>query len=226
MHGPAATRTPGPVSRERGLFVVLEGVEGAGKSTQAARLCRRLERDDVRHRFVREPGGTDVGERIREVVLDPGIEIADEAELLLMLAARAQFVRRVAEPALARGEVVIADRYELSTFAYQGMARGLGLERVRTLNRFATGGLEPDLTVVLEVSAEEARRRRGSGAGDRLERAGSEFHERVAGAYGRLACSEDGVVVVDGGGSVEEVEGRVVAELRARWPAVFSPQEP
>lgn len=213
------------MSRESGLFVVFEGVEGAGKTTQAVRLARRLEDHGVPHRLVREPGGTEAGERIRRVVLDPGIAVAPETELLLMLAARAEFVRRLVEPAVAGGEVVVADRYELSTFAYQGIARGLGLERVRELNRFATGGLQADVTVVLELDPEEARRRRGGGAGDRLEEAGEAFHARVAEAYARLARSEERIVPVDGSGPEEDVEERVTEELRARWPGLFAPPD-
>lgn len=213
------------MSRERGVFVVFEGIEGAGKSTQASRLSRRLDRHGVPHELAREPGGTEAGERIRGVVLDPGIGLSDETELLLMLAARAELVRGVVEPALARGDVVIADRYELSTFAYQGVARGLGLDRVRELNRFATGGLEADLTILLEVAPDEARGRRGDGAGDRVEAAGGAFHRRVAGAYARLSAADDRTVAVDAAGSEADVEARVAAELAARWPGVFPPAD-
>ncbi len=213
------------MSRERGVFVVFEGVEGAGKSTQASRLSRRLDRHGVAHELAREPGGTDAGERIRSVVLDRGIAISDETELLLMLAARAELVREVVEPALSRGEVVIADRYELSTFAYQGVARGLGLDRVRDLNRFATGGLEADVTFLLEVAPEEARRRRGDAAGDRVEEAGDAFHRRVAEAYARLAAPDDRIVTVEADGPEAEVEASVADELAARWPGVFPPAD-
>lgn len=201
--------------------MVLEGVEGSGKTTQAGRLARRLEARGVAHTVVREPGGTEAGERIRRVVLDPELEVAPETELLLILAARAEFVRRRVEPALARGEVVLADRYELSTLAYQGIARGLGLERIRLLNRFATGGRRPDVTVVLLVDPEEGRRRAADLPADRLEREGASFHEEVARAYRRLVREEPGVVAVDGTGSPSEVEERILEELAARWPPVF-----
>lgn len=170
---------------------------------------------------MREPGGTEAGERIRSVVLAPELEVAAETELLLLLAARAEFVRRRVEPALARGEVVLADRYELSTFAYQGMARGLGLERVRSLNRFATGGRRPDATLVLLVDPEEGRRRRGDRPADRMEREDDAFHAEVARAYERLAREEPGAVAVDGSGSPDEVERRIVERLADRWPSVF-----
>lgn len=203
-----------------GFFLVFEGVEGAGKSTQAARLAARLSAAGIPHRVVREPGGTVVGERIRETVLDPELDPAPETELLLMLAARAEFVRRLVEPALERGEVVLADRYEMSTFAYQAMARGLGLERVRKLNRFATGGRKPDVTFLLDVDAEVGRRR-VAGEGDRLERAGQGFHAAVTRAYRQLADTEPGVVPVDGGGEPATVEARIVAVLVDRWPERF-----
>lgn len=208
----------------RGLFVAFEGVEGAGKSTQASRLAARLARLEVPHRLVREPGGTSVGERVREIVLDPGLSLEPETELLLMLAARAEFVRRLVEPALARGEVVVADRYELSTLAYQGLARGLGLEEVRRLNRFATGGTKADAVVLLVVDPEEGRRRAGP-AGDRMEGEGEAFHARVDRAYRRLAEEEPEVLAVDGSGDVEEVEARVWESLAGRWPSVFARPE-
>lgn len=197
-------------------------MEGAGKTTQLARLADRLERRSVPHRVVREPGGTAGGERIRDIVLDAGLDLTDHAELLLMLAARAEFVRRLVEPSLAAGEVVLADRYELSTFAYQGLARGLGLDRVRALNAFATGGRKPDLTVLLRVGPREARRRRRGAVPDRVEGAGEAFHSDVAGAYERLAETESGVVAVDAEGSPDQVEARIVRLLADRWPETFA----
>lgn len=213
----------GETSGEEGLFLVFEGVEGAGKSTHAARLARGLEERGIPCRLVREPGGTEPGERIREIVLDRGLRLTPESELLLMLAARAQFVREVVEPALSRGEVVLADRYELSTFAYQGLARGLGLDAVRSLNAFATGGLRPDLTLLLLIDLEESRRRRTGETPDRLEQEEGSFHDRVHRAYRRLAEEETGVVAVDAHGSREEVEARILEELADRWPDLFDP---
>lgn len=203
-----------------GFFLVFEGVEGAGKSTHARRLERRLERAGIPCRAVREPGGTPVGERIRPVVLDPGLQVSPEAELLLLLAARAEFVRKLVRPALARGEVVVADRYELSTLAYQGVARGLGLERVRRLNEFATGGLRPDCVVLLQVDPEEGLRRKG-GDTDRMEREAADFHARVAAAYAELAREVPDVIVVDTEPVKRAVEARILRELAARWPETF-----
>jgi dTMP kinase len=183
-------------------------------------LVERLRARGVSCRLVREPGGTAAGERIRKVVLDPGLSISREAELLLILAARAEFVREVVKPALERGEVVVADRYELSTFAYQGFARGMDEVWVRRLNDFATGGLKPDAVLLLAVDPDEGLRRK-KGQADRMEREGSDFHRRVAEGYERLARSESGIMVVDTGGPVTEVEVRILRLLADRWPETF-----
>lgn len=203
------------------LFLVFEGMEGAGKSTQIRRVASRLEERGVPFTVVREPGSTPAGERIREVVLDAGLDLEPETELLLMLAARAEFVRKEVEPGLARGDVVLADRYELSSFAYQGLARDLGLERVRELNRFATGGRRPDATILLLVSPSESLRRRDGEAADRMEGEGEAFHRAVARAYRKLAREEAGVIAVDADGPEEDVEERVLGALASRWPDVF-----
>jgi len=204
-------------------FIVFEGIEGAGKSTQLAGVARALSTAGVPHLAVREPGGTPVGERIRSVVLDPELDPAPETELLLMLAARAEFVRRIVGPALERGQIVLADRYELSTFAYQGMARGLGLERTRALNRFATGGLEPDLTLLFVLDPAVARGRVDPERADRMERAGDTFHRAVESAYRQLARDLPGVVEVPADGPPEEVGQRVWGLLAGLWPERFPP---
>lgn len=183
-------------------------------------VAEYLQERGVSHRTVREPGDTRVGERARAILLDPELRMRPETELLLILAARAEFVRSVVRPALARGEVVLADRYELSTYAYQGEARGLGLELVRSLNEFATGGLKPDLVLLLTVDPERGLRRK-SRAADRLEAEGREFHRRVADAYEKLADLESEVVSLDSGGAMEAVHRRVMAELEARFPETF-----
>ena len=203
-----------------GLFIVFEGVEGAGKSTQIERVASRLAAAGVPHVLAREPGGTEVGERARSIVLDPGLEMGPEAELFLYLAARSEFVRRIVRPALSRGELVLADRYELSTLAYQGGARGLGIDRVRELNRVATGGLRPDLTVLLLIDPDSGRSRQ-RGVADRLESERSEFHRAVAASYRRLAAADDTIVTIRSDGSPEDVHGRVWEELAGRWPARF-----
>jgi dTMP kinase len=193
------------------MFVVFEGGEGSGKSTQAARLARRFEREgrDVVATF--EPGDTRVGERIRELLLDGDAPVDATAELLLMLADRAQHVADVIRPALERGAVVVCDRYSPSTIAYQGAGRGLGVDTVERLCAAATGGVEPDVVVVLDVP-EEVATARAAGPPDRLERAGKSFHERVRAAYRELAPAR-GWHVVDGDGSPDEVEARVWAAV-------------
>lgn len=209
---------------DSGFFLVLEGVEGAGKTTQARLLTGWLEDEGVPFRLAREPGGTPVGEAIREVLLarrDGGMPA--ESELLLILAARAAYVRDVVRPALEAGLVMVSDRFELSTFAYQGGGRGLDLDRVRRMNAFATGGLEPDLTLVFDLPVEEGRaRQEGDGKVlDRIEGEGRAFLERVAEAYRRLGAGEPGAVVVDASPSAEEVHARVRELVRARLPEPF-----
>ncbi len=205
----------------RGLFIVFEGVEGAGKSTHIQAVSDRLRVGGVDHLLVREPGGTEVGERARGLVLDPGLEMCAEAELFLYLTARAEFVRRLVLPALEQGRLIVADRYELSTFAYQGAARGLDIERVRAANRLATGGLEPDLTVLLRIDPARGRGRQ-SGEADRLERERAEFHGMVATAYDRMAAADPAIVTVASEGDPAEVHERIWVELAARWPHRFS----
>lgn len=192
-------------------FIAFEGGEACGKSTQAARLAAR--RGAL---LTREPGGTVLGERIRSLFLDPATgDVDGRAEALLVAAARAQHVASVIAPALARGEDVVTDRFTGSSLAYQGFGRGLPVESVRALSTFATDGLVPDLTVLLRVDAAVAARRLGDDR-DRLESAGDEFHDRVARGYDTLASTEPGWVVVDGGGTVEEVEAAVWAAVSGR----------
>lgn len=206
----------------KGLFLVLEGPEGSGKSTQARLLGEWLTDAGIAHVVTREPGGTAVGEATRRILLESEM-VPARAELLLMLAARAVFVEQVVRPALERGEVVVADRYALSTLAYQAYGRGLPLDEVRAMNRFATGGLEPDLTLVLDVPTEigERRRERAGRRPDRIERAGAEFHRRVREAYRLLSTSESGVECLDGTGSVAAVHEEILSRLGRRFPETF-----
>jgi dTMP kinase len=178
----------------------------------------------VRHSTAREPGGTPVGEAIREVVLGRReLDIPAETELLLILAARAAFVRDVVRPALEEGGVLVADRFSLSTLAYQGYGRGLDLAAVRWGIDFATGGLVPDLYVMLDlpVDAGAARQRKAGTDPDRIERAGSAFLERVRAGYLELAEREPGVVTLSAAGTPEEVHARIRALLVARYPETF-----
>src|SRR3954468_7939744 len=165
-----------------GLFVTFEGVDRAGKTTQARMLQDALGERAV---AVREPGGTPAGERIREILKDGSIQLDARAEALLFAAARAELVEQVIKPALADGKVVVSHRYPDSSLAYQGEARGLGVDEVARVNRFATGGLEPDITFLLELDLAEAAAR--GGQADRFEDEGRTLQEQVRDAYERLA---------------------------------------
>ena len=202
-----------------GILIVLEGIEGSGKTTQFGRLRDWLAGSGFEVVAAREPGGTQVGEAARHALLHSG-EVPPRAELMLMLAARAALMAQVVEPALARGAVVLLDRFELSSFAYQAYGRGIGVEAVRAANAVATGGRHPDLNLILDVPEHVGieRRQVAGKAADRIEEAGRDFHERVASGYRELARKAHNVVVVDGTGSVDEVEARLRDELRRRFP--------
>jgi dTMP kinase len=192
-----------------GRFLSFEGVDGSGKSTQVRHLAGFLRDRGVEVVEVREPGGTEAGERIRAVVLDPESTLTPESEALLFAAARAQVVAEVIEPALARGATVIADRFVDSSLVYQGIVRGVGLEAVRSINAFATGGRLPDRTIWLDVPVDEAIVRGGSER-DRIEREGAAFHGAVNDAYATLAQADAARIVrVLGDGAPDEVAARV-----------------
>lgn len=203
-----------------GVFIALEGVEGAGKSTQVRLLEEWLRARGVEAVVTREPGGTTVGEEARRILLESE-HVTAETELLLMLAARSALVTEVIRPALESGRVVITDRFDLSTMAYQAYGRELPAAEVEAMNRFATGGLTPDVTVLLDVDPEVGSRRRGGTGRDRIERAGVAFHRRVAGAYRLLAEGEDRIARVDGSDGPAAVHERVLAVLSARFPETF-----
>ena len=174
--------------------------------------------------LAREPGTTTLGERVRGIVLDSAtLQIPPASELFLMLAARAAFVEHVVRPGLEAGRVVISDRFELSTLAYQGAGRGVAVEEIRRANRLATGGLSPDATILLTLDPEEGVRRQEAAAKrrDRMELEGIEFHRRVARGYQELADRVPGIVRVDALGSIDEVRERVELELRTRFPETF-----
>jgi dTMP kinase len=213
-----------PAGGRTGLFLVFEGVEGAGKSTQVRLLDEWLTARGIPHEVTREPGGTRIGEEIRRLLLLGGDDVPARTELLLVLAARAALVDATIAPALAAGKVVVADRYELSTLAYQAGGRQLPTGSVREINAFATGGLRPDLTVFLDVPVEVgvARREAGGSGADRIEQAGREFHDRVASAYRLLAGTHQGVTRVDGTAPAEQVHAEVVALLKAKFAETFA----
>lgn len=206
-------------------FVVLEGIEGSGKSSQIRMLADWLEVLGVPHLTTREPGGTAVGERIRQTVLHgTDLSIPPESELLLILAARAAFVREVVQPALSRGTCVISDRFSWSTVAYQGYGRGLPLPEVWAMIDFATGGLEPDLYLLLDVSVEEgmARQARARKVADRFEGEGRAFLDRVRAGYLALVADDGRAVTLDGAGEPDVVQQRIRECLAARFPETFS----
>jgi dTMP kinase len=199
-----------------GRFITIEGGEGVGKSTQARLLADRLRAAGAVVLEVREPGGTPTGDRIRAILLDPSVTMAPRTELFLYEAARAELTATVIVPALERDEVVVCDRFFDSSTAYQGYGRGLGADAVRDLNLAATGGVRPDLTVLLELEAGEALRRATTGGADRIEAESLEFHRAVIAGFAEIASGEpDRVVTVDASGTVEAVAERVWAAVTA-----------
>ena len=200
----------------RGRFVTFEGIDGSGKSTQIAILADALRAEGRTVVVTREPGGTLVGERLRELVLLTKVEIAPEAEALMFAAARAQLVREVIEPALAAGSWVLSDRFLDSSLAYQGAARGLGVDAVRAANALAIGSCLPDLTVVLDVPV-DATLARETGPADRIESEGTSLQQLVADAYRELALMEpERVALVAGDASPQIVGERVATLVRER----------
>ncbi len=214
-----------------GVLIVLEGAEGVGKTTQLHKLAATLR--DAGHEVLtlREPGGTPLGDAIRSILLDPAQDIVPEAEALLFLGSRAQIVRKEIDPALARGVVVLMDRFFLSTYAYQIGGRGLEERQVREANALATGGLVPDLTLVLELPAAQGLDRASRRSGyDRIEGSGEEFHANVESAF-RLFASPDWqrehpecglIACVSGHGSPDDVHAGIVKSLARNLPDRFA----
>ncbi len=211
----------------RGRLIVFEGGEGAGKTTQLRRLAARLSDDRIAHYVFREPGGTPLGDAIRDLLLHTDGHVEAAAEAALFIASRAQLVGAELRPGLERGKHVLLDRFLLSTYAYQIHGRGLPEEAVRVANRLATAGLVPDLTVLLTLPSDVGLARAGArGAADRIERADVDFHARVAEAFAlfatpawQVAHPECGpIVAVDARGSVDEVGQRVRAAVLTALP--------
>jgi dTMP kinase len=191
------------------MLITVEGLDGAGKTTLIAGLARSLGAT-----VLREPGGVELSERIRALVADPSVAVDPRAEALLFAAARAQLVAERLRPLLAAGETVLLDRFVDSSLAYQGGGRELGVDAVRALNEFGTGGLRPDVTLLLRVSPAEGLGRIADRSADRMERAGGEFFARVAQTYDALAAAEpDRYVVLDATQSAETVLSEALKAL-------------
>lgn len=188
-------------------FIAFEGGDASGKTTQARRVARHLGAI-----FTREPGGTDLGETLRNLVLEPEAHVDLRAEALMIAAARAQHVAEVIRPALEAGQPVVTDRFTASSIAYQGFGSGLDVDEVRGLSAFATAGVTPDLTVLIDVPTDVSLGRLGD-APDRFEREAAEFHARVRAGYLELAQADPTWIVIDGSGSLEDVGAAVDAAL-------------
>lgn len=203
------------------MFLTFEGLDASGKTTQARRTVEWLRgQSRTPVHFIREPGGTAISERLREILLDgKNLELSETTELFLFSASRAQLVRQVIAPALRRGEIVVCDRYYDSTTAYQGYGRGLDLDAIRQINAVATAGTDPDLTILVDITADEIERRRDIAGGrpDRMETAGREFYERVRGGYLAIARDAPGrFVVINGMQSVEAVGEEIERAVQQR----------
>ena len=207
----------------RAIFIVFEGIDGSGTTTQSKLLASYMEEElGIPPVYTREPGGTPLAEKIRDLVLDPdNEEVTPETELFLYAASRAQHVDRVIRPAFQGGKPVICDRFTSSTLAYQGYGRGLDLEMVLKVNAWAVRGCWPDTTIFLDLPVGEAtnRRRNRVGRPDRLEEAGNEFQEKVKRAYLEIAShNQENSLVLDATLSCQELAEKTRAELWARWP--------
>jgi dTMP kinase len=212
-------RRPAPVPSHPGLFVVFEGGEGAGKSTQVTRLAAALEEQGHEVVVTREPGATEIGAKIRALLLDPTTSISPRAEALLYAADRAQHVEALVRPALCRGAVVISDRYVDSSLAYQGAGRALAVDEVGDLSRWATHGLRPDVTVLLDIDPAVGLAR-ATGAPDRIEQESLDFHRAVRQAFLDLAAADlPRYLVVSAGKSPDEVHAAVTARVLPMVPA-------
>jgi dTMP kinase len=206
----------------KGLFVTFEGIDGCGKSTQVEAARRGLEQKDIACTVTREPGGAPISEKVRAILLSPdNREMCNACEVLLYLAARAQHVHEKIAPALARGGVVLCDRFMDATFAYQSYGRGIPLELLFTMNDFSTGGVTPSLSFVFDIDVETAFSRiaRAKKMPDRLEQSGREFYEKVRKGYLSLASLyPQRIVVLSGTAPVDELSRTVIEDIVRRIP--------
>ncbi len=202
------------------MLISFEGLDGSGKTTQARLLHEKLRVAGHDARLVREPGGTALGEAVRPLLLDPALHVAPMAELMLFSAARAQLVAEVIEPAVARGDIVLCDRFYDSTLAYQGGGRGVApIEWLRDFCQTVTGGMTPARTYLVRVPPETALARRSHREADRMEAGGAAYHARIAAIYDALAAAEpDRFVVLDGTQPPEALHAQIWADLAPRLP--------
>lgn len=203
----------------KGKFITFEGCEGVGKSRQLKFLAEYLEESGIPHWFTREPGGDPISEKIRNLILDKdNVEMTDECEALLYAASRAQLLRNQIAPRLARGELVICDRYFDSSFAYQAYARGLGMEFVEKINEYAIRNFMPDYTIFLNLSPEKAFKRKGGvDVSDRLELSGMEFHNKVYQGYLALAKAyPERFIVIDASGEKWQTKEKILSALKGK----------
>ena len=211
----------------KSAFITFEGPEGGGKTTQISQVVARLTDLGIPFVKIREPGGTPVGEYIRAILKDPNMKMTVEAELLLFQASRAELIKSVIQPALARGEFVICDRFYHSTIAYQGYGRGMDIDVVRNAVNLATGGLEPDLVLVLDIDYRTANSRTANRAGDRFDDAPQDFHERVRKGFLELALnvpSKTNIEVIDASQSKEKVTEDIWKVIEQRFVLPYSSQ--
>ncbi len=223
MSGPRSPRrSASGRTRTHGRFIVLEGPDGSGKTTQASLLSEALAEEGRPVELTREPGGTPLGERIREILLgtpggdpdeDRDLEMGARAELFLFMAARAEIVESVIRPALEAGRVVVSERFLLSSVVYQGLAGSIPAGEVETIGHSATGGLAPDITIVVDVDTDTGLARLGRA--DRIEKRGRSYHERVRQGFLSLASRNPArIVVVDGSRAIEEVHAEIMEHAR------------
>ncbi len=203
----------------KGKFITFEGCEGVGKSRQIQLLEEYLIKNGIKYYFTREPGGTEISEQIRAIILDgKNLAMTNECEALLYAAARVQLIKEEIEPRLNRGELVFCDRYVDSSLAYQGKARGLGYDFIKAINSYAFNGFMPDLTIFLNLSPEEAfKRKGGADSADRVELSGMEFHRKVYEGYLELARENPNrFSVIDASGTKEQTSGKIIAALKEK----------
>lgn len=197
----------------RGLFFTFEGIDGCGKSTQLKQIAKRMSEMFLPVVVSREPGGTEISEKIRDILISPqNREMVNECELLLYLAARAQHVKEKIIPELEKGHIVLCDRFQEATFAYQGFGRNIPMDFLKKVNSFATGGLNPDCTFIFDINFEvsAARMLKMNKVKDRLEQNDRDFYERISNGYRLLAKAEpDRIILLDGNRPIEEISETV-----------------